>query len=431
MDNDNVLGAVTGVIKPPPDLRELVDTTAQYVAQNGKSFEDKIKAGGKSKFDFLNVGNPYHQYYLSKVDDFALKQHRELKKQESGEEDDQVDKGEKPEQETATEAQKEESSVENKEQDNCNVQVIARESQPTAVAQAVKKKRDQPPPELMYTLDHPLDTEKPYDIELMKLTARHAAVLGRTFVTSIAAREQYNPEFSFLQPQNQLFQYFTSLVNAYMKILDWKESVTSLEENFKDKLSILDRAVHRVEWKWEEERKKKEEEQKTNEDYVAFNEIDWHDFVLVETIDFKDAVPAAATVDDASKEAVKPSAIKPGDEEEEEDSDVDMDMDDDDDELDIRRDYKPQVSTGTSAATTVTLPSGEKVAADSLNEHMRVELIDPKWKEQREKFLERKKVVPFVEQDISKNLARLASNRPDVFRTAAETEAPKTKKQKQ
>ncbi|CAM9362819.1 unnamed protein product, partial [Heterosigma akashiwo] len=37
-------GKVTGIIYPPPDIRSVVDKTAEFVARNGKSFEEKILA---------------------------------------------------------------------------------------------------------------------------------------------------------------------------------------------------------------------------------------------------------------------------------------------------------------------------------------------------------------------------------------------------
>ena len=63
-------GRVTGVIIPPPDIRAVADKTAQFVARNGKSFEQKIlgSADGKTpKFNFMKVMDPYHAYYEMKI----------------------------------------------------------------------------------------------------------------------------------------------------------------------------------------------------------------------------------------------------------------------------------------------------------------------------------------------------------------------------
>lgn len=46
-------------------------------------------------------------------------------------------------------------------------------------------------------------------------------------------------------------------------------------------------ACYRVEWaKFQERERKKEEEEKERE-RVAYAQIDWHDFVVVETVDFQ------------------------------------------------------------------------------------------------------------------------------------------------
>jgi splicing factor 3A subunit 1 len=55
----------TGFIRPPPEIRPIVEKTAQFVAKNGPEFEAKIldKEAGNVKFAFLAPSNPYHAYY--------------------------------------------------------------------------------------------------------------------------------------------------------------------------------------------------------------------------------------------------------------------------------------------------------------------------------------------------------------------------------
>ena len=63
-------GKVTGIIIPPPEIRAVVDKTAQFVARNGKSFENKIanSAEGKTaKFNFMKAYDPYHAYYELRI----------------------------------------------------------------------------------------------------------------------------------------------------------------------------------------------------------------------------------------------------------------------------------------------------------------------------------------------------------------------------
>lgn len=58
-----------GIIYPPPEVRNIVDKTATFVARNGPEFEQRIKQSeiNNPKFNFLNQGDPYHAYYQHKV----------------------------------------------------------------------------------------------------------------------------------------------------------------------------------------------------------------------------------------------------------------------------------------------------------------------------------------------------------------------------
>ncbi|WFD45223.1 SF3a splicing factor complex subunit [Malassezia psittaci] len=62
------------VIYPPPDLRVIIDKTASFVARVGPRFEAKIREQerGNPKFAFLNEGDPYYAYY--RVQSQAAKQ---------------------------------------------------------------------------------------------------------------------------------------------------------------------------------------------------------------------------------------------------------------------------------------------------------------------------------------------------------------------
>ena len=63
-------GKGVGVIIPPPEIRAVVDKTAQFVAKHGKSFEQKIlnsSEGKTAKFNFMKELDPYHAYYEMKI----------------------------------------------------------------------------------------------------------------------------------------------------------------------------------------------------------------------------------------------------------------------------------------------------------------------------------------------------------------------------
>ena len=59
-----------GIIYPPPEVRNIVDKTAGFVARNGPEFEQRIKQNevNNPKFNFLSPGDPYHAYYEHRVE---------------------------------------------------------------------------------------------------------------------------------------------------------------------------------------------------------------------------------------------------------------------------------------------------------------------------------------------------------------------------
>ena len=60
--------------------------------------------------------------------------------------------------------------------------------------------------------------------------------------------------------------------------------------------------------------------------------------------------------------------------------------------------------------------TGELVAVDQMAEHMRISLIDPKWRTQREAMLAKiRETTKASDDEIGRNLVGLARHRPDVF----------------
>nr|KYP75357.1 putative splicing factor 3 subunit 1 [Cajanus cajan] len=159
-----------GIIHPPPDIRTIVDKTAQFVAKNGPEFEKRIIANntGNVKFNFLNSSDPYHAYY----------QHR---------------------------------------------------------------------------------------------------------------LEVNNPQFHFLKPTHSMFTFFTSLADAYSKVLMPPKGLTEkLKKSVSDMTTVLERCVNRLEWERSQEQARQKAEDEIEQERIQMAMIDWHDFVVVETIDFAD-----------------------------------------------------------------------------------------------------------------------------------------------
>ena len=60
--------------------------------------------------------------------------------------------------------------------------------------------------------------------------------------------------------------------------------------------------------------------------------------------------------------------------------------------------------------------TGEKVRINESAEHMRVNLLDPKWQEQRARAAAKHTTSGYTqESNIAENLKEFAANRPDVF----------------
>lgn len=57
------------------------------------------------------------------------------------------------------------------------------------------------------------------DLDIIKITAQFVARNGKAFLTGLSSREHTNPQFNFLKPTHSLFSFFTSLCDAYSRVL--------------------------------------------------------------------------------------------------------------------------------------------------------------------------------------------------------------------
>lgn len=128
--------------------------------------------------------------------------------------------------------------------------------------------------------------------DIVKLTAQFVARNGRQFLTNLMNREQRNYQFDFLRPQHSLFQYFTKLLEQYTKILiPPKDLMARLKiESTAGKASssmVLEQVKYRANWQKHQEAQRRREEEKIERERVAYAQIDWHDFVVVEAVDYQ------------------------------------------------------------------------------------------------------------------------------------------------
>uniref|UniRef100_A0A3Q3RTM5 Splicing factor 3a, subunit 1 n=1 Tax=Mastacembelus armatus TaxID=205130 RepID=A0A3Q3RTM5_9TELE len=440
---------IVGIIYPPPEVRNIVDKTASFVARNGPEFEARIRQNeiNNPKFNFLNPNDPYHAYYRHKVNEF-----KEGKAQEPS---------------AAVPKVMQQQAMQQSQQ-------LPQKVQSQVIQETIVPK--EPPPEFEFIADPP--SISAFDLDVVKLTAQFVARNGRQFLTQLMQKEQRNYQFDFLRPQHSLFNYFTKLVEQYTKILiPPKGLLTKLKKEAENPKEVMDQVRYRVEWAKFQERERKKEEEEREKERVAYAQIDWHDFVVVETVDFQPNeqgnFPPPTTPEElgariliqeryekyGESEEVE-MEVESEDEEDERENreeghpsqpdqdtqvqDMDEGSDDDDegvkaplppenpmppplpptpDQVIIRKDYdpkasKPQPLASPSDEYLISPITGEKIPASKMQEHMRIGLLDPRWLEQRDRIIKERQTEDEVYApglDIESSLKQLAERRTDIF----------------
>ncbi|KAG0308943.1 hypothetical protein BGZ98_006127 [Dissophora globulifera] len=421
--------ASVGIIYPPPHIREIADKTAAWVSGSdmGALVEERLRQKEKNnaKFCFLNTTDPYHAYYAFKV-----------KEAKSGK---------------APKAAELKAEVDAK------------------VEEAIK-----PPPEEPQSLEFmtPMPSVSAQDLDVLKLTAQFVARNGRQFMVSLAQREARNYQFEFLRPNHSLFNYFSKLVDQYTKILvPSPEMLEQIDSRADNKYAVQDIVMKRVEYTAYQQEVRKKKDEKEDAERQAFLSINWQDFVVVRTIEFTEADDAEDLPPPKSLRELETMSLTqkrmmqvlaetenvpdmPQDIEIDDDND-DVDMEDSDDEQDhitpqaqeeptnikdvvmtapqltapmkIREDYVPKAFKGRTGAAleeaTQTCPRcGEQVKLSEMDEHVRVELLDPRWKELRDQAEAKTKASNMVIDgtDIARNLSLLKAHRTDIFSSEEE-----------
>lgn len=331
-------------------------------------------------------------------------------------------------------------------------------------------------------------------------------------MTALSQRETRNYQFDFLRPQHSLYQFFTRLVDQYTELLQLdgedgskseKKRLAELEHNVQNKFHMLDRAKQRSEWAKYQEQQKQQKEEQDEQEKVAYAQIDWHDFVVVETVMFTEAddqaeLPPPTSLNDLQSASLEqkammslqpqgmrieeamptgeestyynayppeqpqpsptvqlpqrtpsttdhtpqatgtPPAPGPAKEEDEEErlirertearerahatqaaAKAGANAPPGQQPMRIRSDYVPRAQAkrlNTSTAATGLCPNcHQQIPLSEMEHHMRVELLDPRWKEQRAKAESRYATTNLSTTEVANNLKRLASQRSDVF----------------
>lgn len=427
-----------GIIHPPPDIRNIVDKTATFVAKNGPEFEKRIIASnaGNPKFNFLNASDPYHAYYQHRLSEFRIQA-------SSLQQTPQASDSSGPGSGTAAPADGNDA-----------------ETKPDTSAQFRPVRKVLEPPEAeQYTVRLP-EGITGEELDIIKLTAQFVARNGKSFLTGLTSREINNPQFHFLKPTHSMFMFFTSLADAYSKVLMPPKGLTDkLKNSVTSMTTILERCLHRLEWERSQEQARQKAEDEIEQERLQMAMIDWHDFVVVESIDFADDEDEDLPPPMTLEEVIRRSKMSTVEEEEvvEPGKEVEMEMDEEEVQL---------VEEGMRAATleenggdklneakatpeeqeppmrivknwkrpeeripaerdptkyVVSPITGELILINEMSEHMRISLIDPKYKEQKERMFAKIRETTLAQDDeISRNIVGLARTRPDIFGTTEE-----------
>ncbi|GAB4837561.1 hypothetical protein Ancab_002412 [Ancistrocladus abbreviatus] len=298
------------------------------------------------------------------------------------------------------------------------------------------------------------------ELDIIKLTAQFVARNGKSFLTGLTSREMSNnPQFHFLKPTHSMFMFFTALADAYSKVLIPPKGLTDeLRKSVADRTTVLDRCLHRLKWEKSQEQARQKAEDKIEQERIPMAMIDWHDFVVVETIYFADDEDEELPIPMTLEEVIRRSKMSAMEEEDivEPGKEVEMEMDEEEvqlvqegmkaaslddneggksDEIKAAIDEEPpmrivknwrrpeeRIPAERNPTKYVVSPiTGELIPINEMSEHMRISLIDPKYKEQKERmFAKIRETTLAGDDEISRNIVGLARARPDIFGTTEE-----------
>lgn len=227
--------------EPPADVKETIKKTVVYVKKNGISFEEKLLQNDPDgKFSFLKSSDAYHHIYKSLLEGEA-------------------------------------------------------EETTGAVSQNVEKSKKpiQPLPLLFVTETPPIST---YDLQVIKLTAQYAACNSAKQVESLQRhmdKKGNRSQFAFLNKNHSFHPIYQNYCKQYLAIIDFAngskstKSAEYIEELIKlTPQEMFQKAYERAAYEKKNKIDRKAEESETRKAQLQYALIDWQDFALVAKISF-------------------------------------------------------------------------------------------------------------------------------------------------
>ncbi|KAL7069312.1 Surp module domain-containing protein [Cryptosporidium serpentis] len=453
-----------GLIYPPPELRAVIDKTAQFVAKNGSEFESRILSEqSNARFAFLLQDNPYNAYYCKRVESFR-----------SG--TDNRDFGPIVPQAIIDMRKREDEKQRQKKE---ILMLTSYESDLGYINGDVEEPKEPRPDK--YTVESPIISS--VDNIIIKITAMFVARNGKQFLLGLTQREANNQQFDFLKPGHALFNYFADLVEAYsLCLIPKKDLIQELKEDSKNLQSILRRCYNRYRWDYKRDYEERKKAKVLEEERQQIAEINWHEFIVVESVDFEkelmreeqgkgdlsklpppidfsnlDTIIIPQPLSELSETLrsellqiydIEPQIIVIEEKPEESESQEEIDFNNKDSckledktkedivvapdmsNIKIIKDYvrKPKRRgffsepnkdlSNTKGQPLYPCPiTGQMIPASEMSSHLRILLLDPKWKQQKDNLLKRaqQESAFTASSDIESNLASFIAKRPDIF----------------
>eukprot|EP01133_Synstelium_polycarpum_P007360 gene7360-8573_t len=284
-----------------------------------------------------------------------------------------------------------------------------------AIAAAEQQTADTPA-----TSDTPATTTSPTTTTTTTTTTSAQPSITSPAPTPTPAPEPEKPKRVAVEPDNLLY------------ILDIPEDMTALELElllspaFFDKNTILDRAINRFEWNQQEQIAQRKADEEADQERAMIASIDWHDFVVVDTIDFTgddlSELPCPRTFEQLLKledEDTSGSNDKEEmDVEMETEMDMDMDMEPAEPKLRVVKDYTKATKPAGQAAPRITqqCPMCKlEIPLDEMAEHMRIELLKKRDNTNNQINRDSNMSTLAMDNEIAKNLQSFAHRRTDIF----------------
>ena len=448
--DNNIQNSESGIamIYPPPETKKIIDEAATLVAEYGNSVESQMQ--NDEKFSFIKKSDPYYMYYQAKITEVQklLKEKIEKWKLEQ--------------------SQKNNSELENNNQneflgkkrnnDNNDIEKETKELLENALKSKIEKiKKDNnkllknydnipmPKPDMFTVLQPNISGT---ELDIIKITAQFAAKNGQKFLTDLIKREKENPQFDFMKPQHTLFGYFTFLVGCYAKILNNKNEILPKIINYATDIDEILKKTHQN-YLYESKinkisrgKKFSQEDLLTEEEKSKLKQIDWYDFVVVETINF-DSDFEDEDNEKKNTEIFKSENLYTENQNNENtniinseistneinNNEINENNNNNDEQEIIYVNGKKIIKNYVREKKVLTLKTGDiennnitcplcklSISSAKIEEHLKIELLDPRWKKIQEEINKNQEQTNLADtMDFLSYLEDFSKSRPDLF----------------